>query len=123
MIYFKIHNQAVTAADFQVSLKEIKIKCNSKGIDNPVLVLDNARIHYTRNLVLDDFMVFYLPLYCLFLNLIENYFSQWKNNVIRRACTTETQLKRCSENSFTFIYVTVLHQNIVLDITKICSDT
>ena len=75
MIYFKIHNQAVTAADFQVCLEEIKIKCNSKGINNPVLVLDNAKIHHVRNLVWDGFMVFYLPPYCPFLYLIENSIS------------------------------------------------
>ena len=37
MIYFKIHLQAVTAADFQVCLEEIKIKCSSKGIDTVIL--------------------------------------------------------------------------------------
>ena len=92
VIYFKIHNQAVTAADLQVCVEEIKIKCNSKGINNPVLVLDNARIHHARNLVWDSFTVFYLSPYCLFLNSIENCFSKWKNIVVRWACTTETQL-------------------------------
>ena len=69
MICFKIHNQAVTATDFQVCLGEIKIKCNSKGIDNPVLVLDYARIHHARNLLWGSFTVFYLPPYCPFLTL------------------------------------------------------
>ena len=69
MICFKIHNQAVTATDFQVCLGEIEIKCNSKGIDNPVLVLDYARIHRARNLLWGGFTVFYLPPYCPFLTL------------------------------------------------------
>ena len=48
-------------------------------------------------------MVFYVPLYSLFLNPIENCFSKWKNIVIRQACTTKTQLKRCIENLFNCI--------------------
>ena len=75
------------------------MKCNSKGIDNPALILDNARIYHARNLVWDSFTVLYVPSYCLFLNPMENCFSKWKNIVIRRACTTETQLKQCIENS------------------------
>ena len=103
MIYHKIHNAAVNRPDFQVCLNEMKIKLIEIGIENPLVILDNARIHHSRVLDWTGFDVLYLPPYCPFLNPIENCFSKWKNAVIRSRCTTESHLKETIKNKFSVI--------------------
>ena len=46
MIYHKMFNQALNGKDFKSALTEIKDKCTSKGILNPIFIVDNARIHH-----------------------------------------------------------------------------
>jgi len=100
LLYRKIHDRAVNGENFQICLNELKERCVELGIELPILIMDNARIHHYRNLIFDGFRVLYLPPYCPFLNPIENCFSKWKNLVIRSACTTEVQLKYRIESAF-----------------------
>ena len=100
LLYRKIHDRAVNGENFQICLNELKERCVEFGIDSPVLIMDNARIHHYKNLNFVGFRVLYLPPYCPFLNPIENCFSKWKNLVIRSACTTEVQLKNRIESAF-----------------------
>ena len=86
MLYNKMHDKAVTGQDFQLCLDEIKNTCIEKEISNPVIILDNARIHHSR-MNWDGFLPVFLPPYCPFLNPIENCFSKWKNAVIGECCT------------------------------------
>ena len=103
MLYFKIHDSAVTSASFQICLDDIKIVCLEKSIINPIIILDNARIHHARILDWSAFTPSYLPPYCPFLNPTENCFSKWKNYLIRQRCNTEEQLNHCIENGFSII--------------------
>ena len=84
MLYNKVHDTAVTGQDFQLCLDEIKNICIEKKIANPVIILDNARIHHSHILNWDGFLPVFLPPYCPFLNPIENCFSKWKNVVPRK---------------------------------------
>ena len=103
MLYNKVHDSAVRAQDFQTCLEEIKSQCINLGIENPVIILDNARIHHSQILNWDGFTQLYLPPYCPFLNPIENCFSKWKNAVIRECCRSEQQLKIAIETKFNII--------------------
>ena len=100
MIFYKILDKAVKAKDFQQCLTEVTERCNNLGVENPILILDNCRIHHARILNWNDFQVLYLPPYCPFLNPIENCFSKWKNAVIRSKCTSKEQLKEAIRKGF-----------------------
>ena len=103
MLYNKVHDTAVTGQDFQLFLDEIKNICIEKEISNPVIILDNARIHHSRILKWDGFLPVFLPPYCPFLNPIENCFSKRKNAVVRECCTSEIQLKNAINTKFSTI--------------------
>ena len=49
MIHHKVFNQALNGKDFKSALIEIKDKCTSKGILNPIFLAVNARIHHYSN--------------------------------------------------------------------------
>ena len=50
MIYNKVHDTAVNGENFKVCLFEIKSICTNLGISDPILILDNARIHHYKGL-------------------------------------------------------------------------
>ncbi|ORD96292.1 hypothetical protein HERIO_1775 [Hepatospora eriocheir] len=83
MIFHKVHERAVNGEDFKISLRELKAACTEKGIESPVFIMDNARIHHYKGLMenneLSQYTLKYLPPYSPFLNAIENVFSVWKN--------------------------------------------
>ncbi|KAF7696428.1 hypothetical protein CDIK_1893, partial [Cucumispora dikerogammari] len=87
MIDCHINNNPVTGENFKAYLLNLKIKLLESGIENPVYVLDNARIHHYRGLVevlnSEGIVLKYLPPYSPMLNIIENCFSKWKNFVVR----------------------------------------
>lgn len=97
MIYHTIQERAVNGEDFKHHLKVINERCLSFGIQNPIFVMDNARIHHYKGLNEDEevslYNIKYLPPYSPFLNPIENVFSIWKNSVIRGEALTEAQLR------------------------------
>ena len=104
MAFYKIHERAINGEDFKQSFIEINNKCGDIGIENPIFIMDNARIHHYRGLNNDEsissFRIVYLPPYSQFLNPIENVFSVWKNSVIREAVVTEEQLRRTISRKF-----------------------
>ena len=100
MIFYKIYDKVVKVKDFQQSLTKVKDCCDNLGVENPILILDNCRIHHVWLLNWDGFQVLYLPPYCPFLNPIENCFSKWKNAVIRSKCTSDDQLKEAIRKGF-----------------------
>ena len=91
------------AEDFQQCLTEVTERCDNLKVENPILILDNYRMHHARILNWVGFLVLYLPPYCPFLNSIENCFSKWKNAVIRSKCTLEEQLKEAIRKGFEHI--------------------
>ncbi|ORD97256.1 hypothetical protein HERIO_871 [Hepatospora eriocheir] len=83
MIFHKVHERIVNGEDFKIFFREFKAVCTEKGIDSPVFIMDNTRIHHYRGLMEDNelsqYTLKYLPSYSPFLNPIENVFSVWKN--------------------------------------------
>ena len=110
MIYFKVHDKAVNGEDFKECLIELKAACSSKGIHNPIFILDNARIHHYRGLnetiASLEMRLLFLPPYSPFLNPIENIFSVWKNMVIRAEAKSERELKELISSKFSCITAT-----------------
>ena len=104
MIHHKVFNQALNGEDFKSALIEIKDKCTSKGILNPIFLAVNARIHHYSNveelIASLQLKVVYLPPYSPFLNPIENIFSVWKNLVIRGEAKSENELKKLIVSKF-----------------------
>lgn len=104
MIFHKIHNKAVNGEDFKECLMELKAECTIQNINNPVFILDNARIHHYRGLsdTIESLglKLFFLPPYSPFLNPIENIFSVWKNLVIRSEAKNENELKQLISSKF-----------------------
>jgi len=104
MIFHKINERAVNGEDFKEALKELKVACASEGIEHPILIMDNARIHHYRGLENDHEVSClakkYLPPYSPFLNPIENVFSVWKNLVIRGGARNEVELRNLINAKF-----------------------
>ena len=73
-LYFKVHDHPVKAVNFQACLTELKTACTNTGIETPILVLDNTRIHHAQTLHFEEFEVKHWPPYRLLLNPIENCF-------------------------------------------------
>ncbi|KAG0440295.1 hypothetical protein DMUE_1847, partial [Dictyocoela muelleri] len=92
MIYCKVFDNPVNAVNFQFSIDEIKTKCSLLFINNPIFVMDNARIHHASTLSFGDIIPIYLPPYSPFLNPIENAFSKWKNCVNHGISKNRTDL-------------------------------
>ena len=96
MVFHKIHEKAVNEKNFKDALKEIHHACVSMGIDSPVFIMGNAKIHHYRGLDADpevnQMVKNFLPPYSPFLNPIENVFF-WKNLVIRGNAENEQQLR------------------------------
>jgi len=107
MICNKVHDTAVNIENFKVCLLEIKGICTNLGISDPILILDNARIHHYKGLNETisalDLRLKYLPSYCLFLNPTKNVFSAWKNLVIRAKVKSEREMKIEISKSFNII--------------------
>ena len=86
MIFHIVYDKAVTGEDFKQCLIELKEATVSAGIENPIYIFDNARIHHYRGLqeAIDQLRlnICYLPPYSPFLNLLENIFSVWKNFIL-----------------------------------------
>ena len=49
MTYQKIHDKVVTGEDFKTCLIEMKEATEAAKIDNPIFILDNARIHHYQD--------------------------------------------------------------------------
>lgn len=97
MLFYKIFDKPLNGEDFKSGLVELKNECFIKGINNPVFLLDNARIHHYTNLIdsLGDLNINleFLPPYSPFLNPIENCFSKWKNFIRRGNASNISELK------------------------------
>ncbi|KAF7697483.1 hypothetical protein CDIK_1690 [Cucumispora dikerogammari] len=80
MIPCHINNKPVTGEDFKTYLLHLKIKLHESDIDNPVYLLDNARIYHYKGLVKvlnsEGIVLKYLSPYSPMLNIIENCFSK-----------------------------------------------
>ena len=81
----------MTGEDFKTCLIEMKEATEAANIDNPIFILDNARINHYRGLQetieeLNLNIVYLLPR-LPFLNPIENVFSVWKNLVLQGGCS------------------------------------
>ncbi|KAF7685309.1 hypothetical protein CDIK_3942 [Cucumispora dikerogammari] len=104
MIYNKVHDCALNGEDFKACLIKLKEACTVKGIHDPIFIIDNARIHHYSGLlpIIEALRitVVYLPPYSPFLNTIENCFSKWKNEVIKKRAANETELKRYIQVGF-----------------------
>lgn len=104
MIYYKINEKAFCGNDFINSMRELKEACDFKGINSPVFIMDNARIHHYNGIASDPVVgnleIFYLPPYSPFLNPIENVFSVWKNLVIRGGAKNENELRNLISSKF-----------------------
>ena len=85
MIFHKVYDKAVTGENFKQCLIELKAPTVFAGIENPIYILNYARIHYYRGLQLKETInqlnlnICYLLPYSPFLNPIKNIFSVWKN--------------------------------------------
>ncbi|ORD95728.1 hypothetical protein HERIO_2262 [Hepatospora eriocheir] len=51
MLYHKIHGRALNGETFKTCLQELKAKCNDSGIDTPLFIMDNTRIHHYSGLI------------------------------------------------------------------------
>lgn len=104
MIFHKIHEKAVNGEDFKEALKEMHDACLSIGVESPVFIMDNARIHHYKGLDADpevsQMVKVFLPPYSPFLNPIENVFSVWKNLVIRSNAENERHLRSLIRSKF-----------------------
>lgn len=74
VLYPKINERAVTGKDFKISLHEIKFIWGENEMLDPILIIDNARIHQYRglseNAKVSRCTVKYLPPYFFFLNTV-----------------------------------------------------
>ncbi|ORD96733.1 hypothetical protein HERIO_1351 [Hepatospora eriocheir] len=74
MLYHKIHDRAKSYETLKTYFQKLKAECNDGGIDTPVFILDNTRIHLYSGLVetIHDLglELVYLSSYSPFLNLI-----------------------------------------------------
>lgn len=104
MIFHRIFEKALTGEDFKEGLVQIRDAAISKGIETPVFILDNARIHHYKGLAEKieelNIKLIYLPPYSPFLNPIENIFSVWKNTVNRGEPKNEIELRRLIFDGF-----------------------
>ncbi|KAF7685898.1 hypothetical protein CDIK_3353, partial [Cucumispora dikerogammari] len=77
-------------------LDELFIVLRNRGMEDSVLIMDNASIHKTnevkRLLELSGFDFLYLLPYSPFLNPIENMFSKWEKHVKRGNPINEVDL-------------------------------
>ncbi|KAF7685543.1 hypothetical protein CDIK_3708 [Cucumispora dikerogammari] len=98
MIDCYINNNPVTGETFKAYLLNLKIKLLESEIENPVYVLDNARIYHYRGFVevlnSEGIVLKYSLLYSPMLNIIENCFSKWKNFVVRSRVTFKDVLRQ-----------------------------
>ncbi|KAF7685026.1 hypothetical protein CDIK_4225 [Cucumispora dikerogammari] len=97
MINCHINDTHVTGEDFKSYILNLKVQAAVLGLNNPVFILDNARIHHyygLRDVIVSEGIVLkYLPPYSPMLNIIENCFSKWKNYVLRLNATSEAMLR------------------------------
>ena len=104
MVHYKINSRPVNGDDSKLYMVELKALCDERNIENPLFIMDSARIHHYTGLleVLDslNIEIMYLPEYSPFLNPIENVFSKWKNHVIRGARSNDTELSVLIDTGF-----------------------
>ena len=97
MLDCHINDTPVTGEDFKRYILNLKVKAAELGLNTPVFILDNARIHHYSGLrdvlVSEGIVLKYLPPYSPMLNIIENCFSKWKNHVLRSNATSEAMLR------------------------------
>ena len=107
MIFSKIHDRALNGENFKSFLIELKAACDSLQIIDPVIILDNPRIHYYRGLnqIVQQLGLDlrYLFPYFPFLFPFENVFSVWKNLVLRRQCLNKNELRSAISEKFSEI--------------------
>ena len=97
LFLYKIQNTSINKKNLLKYLKNLLKKIQKEKIENPLLILDNCRVHKAKKI----FNFFkknpglrfkFLPAYSPFLNPIENFFSEWKNFVKRQESETEEEL-------------------------------
>ena len=104
MLFSKVFDSTVSGDEFKTSFIELLQKCSDLKINNPVFIMDNARIHHYAGVkqLIDErhICVLYLPPYTPMLNPIVSCFSKWKNSVLRGEARTEVQLKNLIDSGF-----------------------
>lgn len=107
IINYKINNGPVNGENFKNFLLSLHTKLIEKRIENPIYIMDNARIHHYHGLdsIIQEknLNILYLPPYSPFLNIIENVFSKWKNNVKRSNPNSVDELFTAINNSMELI--------------------
>ena len=107
MVDYVVNYRPINGEDFKSFLSNLKTKCLSIGISNPIFFMDNTRIHYYSGvkeiIESQNLSILYLPTYSPFLNPIENCFSKWKNSVKRGNATSETELFGLINSGFSSI--------------------
>jgi transposase len=103
-LFYKIQDRPFNAATFKLFIEEVLVKLRERNITRASLVMDNVAFHRVQTIretiKEDGHKLFLLPPYSLFLNPIENLFSQWKQYVKRGNPRNEEQLISLIEFSF-----------------------
>ncbi|XP_029656061.1 uncharacterized protein LOC115229946 [Octopus sinensis] len=96
MIMKELHNGPINKEFFVNYIVNLKSACIDNGIESPVFIMDNAKIHHYKLLKSKmselNLEILYLLPYSPFLNPIENVFSKWKNHIIRGNAKKENEL-------------------------------
>ena len=105
---FDIHEGGYTGRHFSSFIQSLILEFAFRGIDNAVVIMDNAPIHKWQSnaatlLSNAGHRLIFLPPYSPFLNPIEESFSKWKGLVRRSNCRNEEELTAAIHNSHIMI--------------------
>lgn len=107
MLNYYISNVPINGESFKNYIISLKRICFARGINEPIFIIDNAKIHHYIGLASvlaeNELVLKFLPPYSPMLNIIENCFSKWKNFVIRSEAKNESELFRLIESGFEII--------------------
>ena len=97
LFFYKILSRSVNKNNFLKYLRKLSQKILKKKIENPLLIMDNCKVHKAKKITKffrenPEIRSRFLPAYSPFLNTIENFFSQWKNFVKRYQSENEEEL-------------------------------
>lgn len=89
-------NTSYKSVGLEDYLKKLFDHLKSDNIENAYIVMDNARIHKTPDVIQTiekaGHQAVFLPPWCPFLNPIENLFNQWKGKIRGFQSESETEL-------------------------------